>query len=161
VIDFVSTFILVVGFGDDLRSRKIHNGLVIGLFLLALIFIYAIRGMGGVAHGLIGSAEAFALTFPLVYMGAIGGGDMKLFSVFAMTSEPYAILIIYMYAIVAGAFIGLVRATVSGELMTVVRSTAAIATSASAKPSGTHSIPFSAALLLGWLTYWSMGTAFL
>lgn len=146
-----------MGFADDLRSRKIHNVLLIGLLLLSALVIFTLRGISGVGYGLGCSALAVTLTLPLVYMRALGGGDMKLFAVFAFTSTPIAVMWVLAYSFVAGALIGLVRAALGGNLMAVIRSTATIATSKHCEPTGEFNIPFSAALLLGWLTYASNG----
>jgi len=158
LIDLVSTLILVIGCVDDLRSRKIHNSLLLGLLVFAFIFIVAIRGLLGLENGLMSAGLALALTFPLVYFRALGGGDMKLFTVFAITSDPSSVIRVFLFSIVAGAMIGLVRAAISGQLMTVLKSTALVAMDRSIKPSGEFNIPFSVALLLGWFAHCTTGT---
>jgi prepilin peptidase CpaA len=153
VIDLVSTLILVIGVVDDLRSRKIHNSLLLGLLAFAILFVLAYRGFSGLGYGLLSAGLALALTFPLVYFRALGGGDMKLFTVFAITSDVGTVLQVFVYSIIAGALIGLVRAAIGGQLMTVLKSTALVAMNRSIKPSTEFNIPFSAALLLGWLVH--------
>jgi prepilin peptidase CpaA len=142
---------------DDLRSRKIHNILLLGLLVFAIVFVFAIRGVSGVGHGLLSAGLALALTFPLVLFGALGGGDMKLFAVFALTSDPSSVVTVYLYSLITGALIGLVRAALSGQLLTVLKSTALVVVDRSAKPSSEFTIPFSAALLLGWLIHNTVG----
>lgn len=153
MIELVSTFVLIVGFVDDLRSRKIHNKLLLGLFSFLILYIFTTRGFSGLLDGLTGSAVALALTFPLVWFRVLGGGDMKLFAVFGFTSAPADIVQVYLWSILAGAFIGLVRAALGGQLLNVLRSTAMVAVHRSIKPTGEHNIPYSAALLIGWLTH--------
>lgn len=156
VIDILSTLILVIGLGDDLRSRKIHNNLLIGLLLLALLVIFTMRGFDGLGYGLVSMSIGLALMLPLVYMKALGAGDMKLYGVFAFTSNPIAVMWILLYSLAAGAVLGLTKAAIGGELKSVLTSTAVVALHKDIKPSGHHTIPFSAALLLGWLTYASL-----
>lgn len=153
MIDLVSTLILVIGLGDDLRSRKIHNSLLLGLLVFTILFILGFRGISGVGSGLMSAGLALALTFPLVYFRALGGGDMKLFTVFAITTDVGTVLQVFVYSIIAGALIGLVRAAIGGQLLTVLKSTALIAMHRSIKPSTEFNIPFSAALLLAWLVH--------
>ncbi len=63
---------------------------------------------------------------------------------------------IFLYSIVAGALIGLVRAALGGELISALKSTAAVATTGVIKPTGKFNIPFSAALLLAYLVNWTL-----
>jgi Flp pilus assembly protein protease CpaA len=147
----------MIGCVDDLRSRKIHNNLLLGLLVFAIAFVFALRGISGLGNGLMSAGLALALTFPLVYFQALGGGDMKLFAVFALTSDPTSVIHVYIYSIVAGALIGLIRAAVGGQLMTVLKSTALVAMNRSIKPSGEFNIPFSAALVVGWMIHCTTG----
>jgi prepilin peptidase CpaA len=153
VLDLVSTLILVIGLVDDLRSRKIHNILLLGLLVFAFLFVFAVRGLTGIENGVLSALLAIGLTFPLVYFKALGGGDMKLFAVFGITSNPSVVIQVYLYSLIAGALIGLVRAALSGQLMTVLKSTALLAMDRTNKPSGEFNIPFSAALLTGWMVH--------
>lgn len=153
----MSTLILTIGFADDLRSRKIHNILLLGLLAFAFLFVFALRGLNGIETGLMSAGLALVLTFPLVFFGALGGGDMKLFTVFGLTSEPMIVVQVYVYSLIAGALIGLVRAALSGQLMTVLKSTALVAIDRSAKPVSEFKIPYSAALLMGWLVHCAGG----
>jgi hypothetical protein len=82
---------------------------------------------------------------------------MKLFAVFSFTIAPMIVLSVFAYSLIAGAAIGLARATLSGELVTVLRSTARIAANPAVKPLNKFGIPFSGAILMGWMTYYMMG----
>lgn len=155
-IELVATAILVVGFVDDLRSRKIHNKLLLGLLLFTVVFAFFVRGLHGLSEGVISAGLALLLTFPLVFFRALGGGDMKLFTLFGFLLPLGQVVQVFALSILAGAAIGLVRAALGGQLMAVIRSTAAIAVHKGVKPTGEHNIPYSAALLLGWLMNLSM-----
>ena len=152
----MSTLILGLGFADDLRSRKIHNALLLGLLLLSFLVLFTLRGMGGVGYGIGCMFLGAILMYPLVLVKALGAGDMKLFAVFAFTQDPSTVMYVYGYSLVAGAGVGLMKAALSGGLMTVMSSTAFLAIDRKNKPSGEYNIPFSSALFLGWLTYASM-----
>lgn len=153
MIDLVSTLILVIGFVDDLRSRKIHNNLLLGLLVFTVLFVLAIHGVHGLGYSLWAAGLALGLTFPLVFFGALGGGDMKLFTVFALTCDPNTVFQVFVYSIIGGGLIGLVRAAISGQLVNVLKSTALVALNREIKPSSEFKIPYSAALLLGWLIH--------
>lgn len=157
MIDVLSTLILTAGFVDDVRSRKIHNKLLLALLAFAVIIVFALRGFSGLGYGLFSMLLATLLTYPLVVIGALGAGDLKLFATFAFTSDPYSVVVVYLYSLVAGAMIGLVRAALGGELLAVFRSTTALAAHRASKDLGSFNIPFSAALLLGWLVHWTSG----
>jgi Flp pilus assembly protein protease CpaA len=156
LIDGLSTLILVLGFGDDLRSRKIHNALVVGLLLLSILIIFTARGASGLGYGFGCALLGAVLMYPLVHLKAMGAGDMKLFAVFSFTSDPTTVMYVYGYSLIAGAAIGLVKATLSGGLFTVLNATALLAIDGKNKPTGDYNIPYSAALLLGWLAFASM-----
>jgi Flp pilus assembly protein protease CpaA len=156
VINVVSTFILLAGVVDDLRSRKIHNSLLVGLLLLTVLAVFTIRGFEGIGYGFMCLVLSLVLTFPLTYLRALGGGDMKLFAVFALTSDPASVMWVLLYSLVVGALMGLVRATLSGDLLTVLRSTTLVALDRANRPTGEFNIPFSVALFFGWLLHWSL-----
>jgi prepilin peptidase CpaA len=148
----IATFSLVAGVVDDLRSRKVHNGLVLSLLPAILIASLYFRGMDGTFAGVGALLLALVLTIPLYMLGAIGGGDVKLFAAFSLCIDPTSMFSTLIFSIIWGAVFSLTRATVQRELLSLVRSTYRIASRPRAQPQVIHKIPFTFAMLLGWFT---------
>ena len=157
MIDLVSTLILVAGFVDDLRSRKIHNALLLGLLFLSAIIKFAFGGFTGLEWAFAWMGLGLVLSGPLWMTGVIGGGDVKLFAVFAFSSDSKTVFAVYLFSIMFGALIGSVSASLGGEFRELLRHTVALATGKQAAKVTHFHIPYSAAMLLGWLSYWSVG----
>jgi prepilin peptidase CpaA len=71
---FIITFVVFAAY-TDIRWRKIPRTLTVAGFLAGLA-VNTYLGLGWKA--LAASAVAFLISFPLFYLGAIGGGDVKL-----------------------------------------------------------------------------------
>ncbi len=69
--------LLVLAVAWDLRTRRIPNALTLTGILVALA-LDAAAGWDPFMDGLAGAGIALALTFPLVLLGGLGGGDAKL-----------------------------------------------------------------------------------
>ena len=80
--------ILLAGVVDDLRSRKIHNWLVLILLTVAVFCVLFFDGLSGIFPALGKMVVAVGVTVPLVLMKVIGGGDMKLYAVLALILPP-------------------------------------------------------------------------
>lgn len=149
-----ATFILIAGMVDDFRSRKVHNVLVLALFAIAIGVSLYFRGSSGSLLGLSSLAFALALTLPLFVLGIWGGGDVKLFAVFAFAVEPSGMFYTLVYSVVWGSVFGLTHSALQGNLPVLVRNTYRVAT----RRQKLHTqqlgkIPYTFALLLGWFTY--------
>ncbi len=106
----VATFSLVAGMVDDLRSRKVHNGLVLALIPVILAANFYFRGFDGAALGAGAFLLALIITIPLFMFRILGGGDVKLFSAFALCVDPNSMFYNLMYSMVWGVIFGLTRA---------------------------------------------------
>ncbi len=148
----VATFALVAGMVDDLRSRKIHNGLVLPLLILVFIANFYYRGIDGFLVGAGAMILALVATVPLFMLGIWGGGDVKLFAVFALAVEPVNMGYTLLYSFVWGAIFGLTRSALQRQLLTLVRNTYKLARRQRVQMNELQKIPFSFALLLGWFT---------
>jgi Flp pilus assembly protein protease CpaA len=148
----IGTIILLVGMIDDLRSRKVHNQLLILMFPVALTCSFYFRGFEGSMMGIAALIGALVLGVPLFAMGVLGGGDVKLFAVFAFCVDPMSMLWTLLYSIVWGAIFGLTRAATQKNLLTLVRNTYKVARAQKVNPAEIHKIPYTFSLLLGWFT---------
>lgn len=61
----------------DLRTRRIPNALTVSGFFVALA-IRALPGGEALMAGVLGGVLGLAISFPLVLLGGLGGGDAKL-----------------------------------------------------------------------------------
>jgi Flp pilus assembly protein protease CpaA len=148
----IATFTLVAGVVDDLRSRKVHNALVLTLFAIVVGASLFIRGFDGSAVGAESLVLSLLLTLPLYVSGVIGGGDVKLFAVFAFALDPLSTLWTLAYSILWGGLFGITRALLSRRLHILVRNTYRVGRRQKVDVQDLHRIPYTFALLLGWFT---------
>jgi len=90
----------------DLRTRQIPNWLT-GAGAIAGIVCGASMGWRGLGMSLAGALVGFALMLPLHWMGAMGGGDVKLMAAFGALLGPVGILVAAVFGAIAGAMWGL------------------------------------------------------
>jgi Flp pilus assembly protein protease CpaA len=155
----MATFILLAGMVDDFRSRKIHNILLAALLAAAFAYSIFAREWHATLFGLCSLALALAITFPLFAARVFGGGDIKLLAVFAFAVEPAAMLWTLAYSVFWGGLFGLARSALEGQLPLLVRNTYRTLNRQKVEAQQLQKIPYSFALLLGWLTYITMVSA--
>ncbi len=148
----IATASLVAGLIDDLRSRKIHNPLVICLFVIVAVGNLYFRGFEGTAIGMGAMLLALIVTIPLFMAGIWGGGDVKLFAIFAFALEPVSMFWTLIYSFIWGGVFGLTRAALQKNLIALVKNTYRIAVRQRAQVQEVYKIPYSFAMLLGWFT---------
>lgn len=149
----VPTLILIAATVDDLKTRKIHNWLVLSCFVVASVSIAALDGLNGLYTGFIASSLALGLTLPLVLAKALGAGDMKIMLAFGMASQWHIVFWVIVYSFIWGALLGIIKALIDKNAINLFRNTFFIATKQlSANDKGMTKIPYSVALLFGWLT---------
>ena len=152
------SLILIAGLVDDLRSKKVHNWLTLSAAVIAIGSAGLFNGMAGLQTALLSLTVAIGLTIPLFLARMIGGGDVKLIFAFALATDATAVLWVLMYAFIWGALLGLIRVTLQKELIQLLINTAKIATfDKSRKQLSLHKIPFTVALVFGWLTHLAVG----
>lgn len=152
----IATFTLLAGMADDFRSRKIHNHLVLALLGISIVASFYFRGLDGSAFGLGSMALALIVGVPLFMAGVWGGGDVKLFAVFAFAVDPTSMFWTMIYSFIWGGLFGLIRAALQKQLLTLVRNTYKLAVRQRTQALELHKIPYSFALLLGWFTQLTM-----
>ena len=148
----IATIILVAGMVDDLRSRKVHNALVISLLVVAAVASLYFRGVQDSLPGVGAMVLALIVTLPLFMTRILGGGDVKLFSVFALAVDPMTMFWTLVYSFIWGAFFGVTRAAMQKQLVVLVRNTYRIASRQKSQIQEIQKIPYTFALVLGWFT---------
>src|SRR4051794_34327889 len=95
----------------DLRSRRIPNWLTASLVATGLTQSTLIFGALSPIESLGGMLAGFALTFILFALGAMGGGDVKLFAGIGAWFGPGRVTAVFATAAIVGMFIVIYQAT--------------------------------------------------
>jgi prepilin peptidase CpaA len=148
----LASLILLTGVVDDLRTRKFHNWLFLVCTLLAIATSVVIGGTSGLMTGALGFVAGFAVLLPFVLMGMVGAGDMKLMAAFGACAGWEAVLAVVVFSFIWGALFGVTRTVLSGQFKTLVLNIVAIATMKDRKNLVLQKIPFTIAILMGWMT---------
>lgn len=146
------SLVLLVGLVDDLKMGKVPNRHILILLVLGVIAQILFYRWVGLQIGLLGFGVAAITLLPLVSMGVVGAGDLKLMLAFGMVSHWSTVLSVLIWSLVWGAVLGLIRAIVAGEFKNLMLSTVAIVYFKKAEINSLHKIPFAAALCFGWIT---------
>ena len=147
-----ATALLIAACFFDLRSGRFPNWLFVMSFIVALILkTYHVGWILAVQHALL-SLGLFIILVPFVLRKAIGAGDAKLMMSFTLLTGFFVSLNVLAYSLFWGLLIGVFRMAISGHLMT-------FATSFVLKTPQVKSqkIPYTFALLLGWMSFFSVG----
>ncbi len=149
----IPTLILIAGTVDDLCSRKIHNTLLIFCLSVALIFQFYTAGPMGLLVGLGGMVTALLLFFPFIRSKTFGAGDMKLMMTFGLATGMTEVLYVTLYSLGWGFLLGLLIVLFNGEIKALAQNIKDILQRKKIDSKKLHSMPYSIALLCGWVTY--------
>lgn len=157
----VACLVLLAGVIDDLRSRKFHNWLFLTCAAFASAVTIVLHGTHGFAHGGLGFAAGIGVFLPLVLLRALGAGDMKLLGALGIIIGWSPVVSVALYALIWGAVLGLTRALVTGQFTALAHNVARLAAQpqvrGAAPTTASHRIPFTVAILFGWLSYLTIG----
>jgi len=148
----IASMVLISGLIDDLRSRKVHNSLLIGLVVGVIAASLYFRGAMGSIPGMGAFVLALGMGLPLFAAGILGGGDVKLFAVFSLAVDPLSSVWTFIYALIWGGLFGVTRALLNGQITVLVRNTYRLGSRQRVVPQELQKIPYTFALLLGWFT---------
>lgn len=155
VITITATLILIAGVIDDLRSRKVHNQLFLGATAVAFLVATVTGGVAGFGSAITGFIAGIAVLLPLVLMGVIGAGDMKLLAAFGAVVGWSAVIDVAILSLIWGALFGLLQVILQGQLMATLGNMIAVVSGSKERRAKLelHKIPFTVGLLLGWMTH--------
>lgn len=137
----------------DIKTGRFPNWLFVGSASLAFLFV--LLHSSSPLHAmtaLLSAGFLFLVLTPLVFLGALGAGDIKLLFVFCLLTQPTTTLWVLAYSLVWGLMMGLIKLSLAGELVTFTQSL--VLRTPQVK---NQKIPYTVALLLGWLTVLSVG----
>lgn len=119
---FIATQILLVPLAIviiyyDVRYRRIPNAFVLATLLSGLIINVIFGGFSGAASSLAGCVIAFLLMFVLHVFGAMGAGDVKLFSALGAVTGAGLVLPTFLVVVLTGGVLALVSILRNGAVM--------------------------------------------
>ena len=158
---WLPSLILLAGVVDDLRSRKIHNKLVLVALLIAAIYAFYQGGSAQLLAGLFGATTALFFHMPLVAIRALGAGDLKLMVAFGMATDWQTVLAVSILAIIWGGLLGVFKAILSGQGLALLQNTLRLMSTPKEAQKQSHKIPYSVALFFGWLSHLTLPANFL
>lgn len=147
------TLLLLAGVITDVRSRKVYNWMVIAGFILALVQVLYFSGVAGLAPAVMAALLGMILTLPLVLIGVLGAGDMKLLMAFGMATSYAAVISVTLYSFVWAAVFGLIHAILSKQIVSVGRNMLALSRGQKPDAVTLHKIPFTVAMAVAWGTF--------
>lgn len=146
-------FVLLAGGVDDLRSRKIHNHLILLLLPFVLAGVFLIKGPQGLLPAFAGFITALVIGLPLTLGKIIGGGDFKLLLLFGLTLNATGVFFSFVCALPWALFLGVVKMALDKNLKSFASNLFSLAQLKKPRRQQLHTIPFSIALIFGWLTF--------
>ncbi|PIS11228.1 MAG: hypothetical protein COT73_05110 [Bdellovibrio sp. CG10_big_fil_rev_8_21_14_0_10_47_8] len=144
--------LLSFGVVGDLRSKKVPNQFVLISAGTAIIFVLVTQGLPGLLVSVLSLMAGAILILPLYLMKAIGGGDLKLFLAVSLLMTWQGVLISVFGALVWGSLLGIFQVALKGEIKAFLHNLLALFQRVKLQETKTHKIPFTVALLLGYLT---------
>ena len=144
--------ILISSIVDDLRSRKIHNYLILAQTGIAVISVLIIKGPIALLYALAFMGLSLLITIPLVLLKVIGGGDMKLFAVLALVLPPNLMVWTFICSFVWGALLGVIKALLDKKISFLYLNMLFLFKFKPPSSEQLHTFPFSISLFLGWLS---------
>jgi len=121
-----AAFLLVIclaACATDLRARVIPNWLTLPVLALAPLIHLVANGVSGLGGALLGCTVCAAVPLLLFHMGAMGGGDVKLFAALGALAGPTLGLELQLLAYNVLVVFALVMLARSGQLKAVLQRT--------------------------------------
>ena len=158
-IPFLPGGILLVACVDDLRTKKIHNKLIVFLLPVVLLAVFLLGGIEALKMGGLSAVLAFCITVPLFLLRVIGGGDVKLLILIAFTLSWDNLLWISLVSLPWALILGLVKITLDKKLKDFLWNILFLFRHRTSSGLKFHNIPYSIALFFAWLSFISLKVA--
>lgn len=150
----IRSLILVIGLVDDLRSKKVHNKLVLALLFSAFIATMVLNGPSFLPQAGMSFLACSFLMIPLVYAKILGAGDYKLMLSFSLLGTMDEIFWVLVYSLIWGSILGLIRAAIAGQTKAIISNIFLIAYNKGKQGNlQLHKMPYTIPLLFGWLSH--------
>ncbi len=147
------TLLLIGASAFDIKTGRFPNWLFLASGITSMVVLLSSsQSPLFVATAFLSAAFLFLVLTPLVFMGALGAGDLKLLFVFCLLTQPTTTLWVLAYSLFWGALMGVMKLALAGELLVFAQSV--ILNTPQVR---NQKIPYTVALLLGWMTLLSLG----
>lgn len=150
---WLSGLILLVALIDDLRSRKIHNQLILFMLPFVLIAVFWFKGWEGIQDGGLSALLALLIAVPLAMAKIIGGGDLKLLVLLSLTLYWTDFFRILIYSFPWAFVLGIFKIILDKKLKEFFLNLMDMLKYKMERRFKLHSIPFSVALFVAWMSF--------
>ncbi len=144
---------LLYGAIEDLRTKKIKNTTNLAILAVGIIVALSPLSKTGWTDIFISVVYAFALMLPLFFLKVLGGGDVKLFVAVSPLITSSGILYCWVASLIWGSLFGIILIVLNGRLSTFATNMKLIYLKVKPPETSLQKIPFSIALLFGYLTF--------
>ncbi|MBC6414917.1 MAG: prepilin peptidase [Bdellovibrionales bacterium] len=145
--------ILFIACIDDFLTKKIHNKLILFLLPPTLLTVFFIQGLEGLKTGFLSALLALVIAVPLTLIRAIGGGDLKLLVLIALTLSWNDFLWISIGSLPWALILGLIKITLDKKLKDFYNNLFSLFLNKSHQNLQLHTIPYSIALFFSWISF--------
>lgn len=137
---------------EDLRSRKIKNKTVLISFAICAVMAVTLGGLPALGWGLVSVMLALLASTPLFMAKVLGGGDVKIFAAVSVLLSAPEVVYTLLASLIWGALLGVLSAVLRGQGKALFQNVFAIFMRVKPQESQLHKIPYSVALLFGYLS---------
>jgi Flp pilus assembly protein protease CpaA len=148
----LALILLFAGVADDLRSRKVHNKIIILAAVIFTLFLLIAKGPGALMIAGLSLMTAFVATLPVYMLRVFGGGDYKLLLVLSLLLSWEQVLITLAASMIWGSLLGIFQVLLKGQGKQFAHNLLAIGQRVKISDEKTHKVPFTVALFFGFLT---------
>ena len=148
----LTILLLLLAVIDDLRSKKVHNSLVIVSFAMALLFIVFFQGAQGIIPAALSMMTAALIIIPLYLLRILAGGDVKIFLAVSPMMSWEEILITVFASLIWGSILGLLQVFLKGQMKSFFANMMMIFHRSKIPAQKMHKIPYTVALFFGFLS---------
>jgi prepilin peptidase CpaA len=149
----LTLLMLLVSVVDDLKTKKIHNALAVSCAVIALVFVGVTHGSAGYMTALISFATAMVAILPLYLMKILGGGDLKIFAAVSLLMSWQGALVTLIASVIWGSVLGIFMVVMKGQGKAFAMNLMSLAHRVKPESSQLHKVPYSVALLFGFMTH--------
>jgi prepilin peptidase CpaA len=161
----IATVILLVPLAiviiyHDVRYRRIPNAFVLATLISGLTINTIFGGFNGALSSIGGCALAFLLIFVLHVFGAMGAGDVKLFSALGAVMGANLVVPTFLVVVLTGGLLAFVSIMRAGAVMTTMHRVLQILVGLlpgwempkfAVPPDRRHTVPYGVAITIGGL----------
>lgn len=149
----VATAIMIWAVIEDLRTRKFSNRTFMIASAVSFLTAVLVGGPKELVSATLGFGAGFIFFLPLVLARVVGAGDMKLMAAAGVLMGWDSVLWTGLYGLLWAGVFGVAQILVKGQGRLLVQNLTSLAVSRSRAGLTLHHIPFTAPLLLGWMSH--------